>query len=364
MRLVPWRYLIRGTACGLHELSLGHFQQNFFQSGLPVVLKHPENIAHSLAPNYEALKPFSGSSEPSGLRLWKRNAALAKDEVACNSPQPFQQHWDLAFGGNRNTLSPFEVGVSPREEPGLKDFLSWLSAGLPVVPQEEGVASQMREQGVHLEKLLSTELLSRIPGSAVIRFDGSISLFELAVVYNEIALHSGGQPVSNFYVAQLPIADLPPELQKALSPPQVVLKAGKGDVYGASLWMGLTPTKTSWHRDPNPNILSQTTGSKIIRMLPPGLGERLFHDVHTRLGRLNFSSRIRGMELLDGPEASALDDAVWGPGADQMPEMVEAKLHEDESLFIPQGWWHSVKSFGQDTGTYGLLNVSVNYWFR
>ncbi|TLS23985.1 hypothetical protein PpBr36_08724 [Pyricularia pennisetigena] len=368
MKPVPWRHLIRGAALDTNEISLSHFQQHFFQTGLPVVLKNPLPIspgnARSLAPDYEALRPIDGLPANSGLRLWKQNTILTKDKSEYSCHQPLWQCWDTAFGGNHHTSCPFEIGISRREQPGLADFLLWLRARLPNIPRDGTADHQLGDQDIQLENLLSAELRNCTPGSSMIRFEGPISLFKLAVMYNHASLSSGGQPLANFYVAQLPIVDLPPNLQTALAPPRVVLEAGKGDVYGGSLWMGLTPTKTSWHRDPNPNILSQSVGSKVVRMMPPRPGERVFHDVQSRLGAITSNSRIRGMELLDGPEATALDDAVWGPDADRMPEMVEATLDPDESLFIPQGWWHSVKSFNPGAAFSGLLNVSVNYWFR
>ncbi|TLD28914.1 hypothetical protein PspLS_03878 [Pyricularia sp. CBS 133598] len=369
MKQVPWRYLIRGAALDTNEISLSHFQQTFFQPGLPVVLKNilplsPADDARSLAPDYEVLRPTNNLSKHSGLRLWKHNTILTKDKVEYPCHQPLWQCWDTTFGGNHHTSCPFEIGVSSREQAGLADFLLWLRSKLPNTPLDDNINHRLGEQGIQLERILSAELGSSAPGSSMIRFEGPISLFKLAVMYNYTSLSSGGQPLANFYVAQLPIADLPQNLQTALAPSHVVLKAGKGDVYGASLWMGLTPTKTSWHRDPNPNILSQSVGSKVVRMMPPRLGECVFHDVHSRLGTRTFNSRFRGMELLDGPEATALDDAVWGPDADRMPEMVEATMNPDESLFIPQGWWHSVKSFNPGATLNGLLNVSVNYWFR
>ncbi|KAI6382870.1 hypothetical protein MCOR25_000386 [Pyricularia grisea] len=369
MKPVTWRHLIRGAALDINEISLGYFQQNFFQPGLPVVLKNPLSTsladnARSLAPDYEALRPTKGLSKNSGLRLWQQNTIITKEKVEYSCHQPLAKYWDTVFGGDHHTLCPFEIDVSPREQPGLAGFLMWIRARLPNIPRDDNVDHQPCEQDKQLESLLSAELCNCTPGSSMIRFEGPISLFKLAVMYNHAALSSGGQPLANFYVAQLPIVDLPSNLQAALAPPHLVLKAGKGDVYGGSLWMGLTPTKTSWHRDPNPNILSQSVGSKVVRMMPPRPGERVFHEVHSRLGSRSSNSRFRGMELLDGPEATALDEAVWGPDADRMPEMIEARLNPDESIFIPQGWWHSVKSFNSGAALSGLLNVSVNYWFR
>lgn len=88
-----------------------------------------------------------------------------------------------------------------------------------------------------------------------------------------------------------------------------------------------------------------------------GLG--LFYNIQKRLGQ-NASASIRGVEMMDGPEFNLLEKAVWD---DQEVEKSRLQVYETlvqagDSLFIPKGWWHSVKSSGDD------LNVSVNWWFR
>ena len=59
-----------------------------------------------------------------------------------------------------------------------------------------------------------------------------------------------------------------------------------------------------------------------------------------------------------GTEKAALDEAVWGELAPE--DIKEAKLDAGDALFIPLGWWHSVKSAHNE----GRLNGSVNWWFR
>ncbi|KAH7375280.1 hypothetical protein B0T11DRAFT_303511 [Plectosphaerella cucumerina] len=163
--------------------------------------------------------------------------------------------------------------------------------------------------------------------------------------------------LTQLYIAQSQISDLPALLQDDLSTPRLVREVGKGDVYSSSIWIGLEPTFTSLHRDPNPNLFLQLLNGKTVRLMPPRIGEQLYREVQTRLGRAG-SSRIRGLEMMDGPERVMLSAAVWG--SDAPSDCVEAELDAGDALFIPKGWWHSVKSTHRD----GRLNASANWWFR
>ena len=181
---------------------------------------------------------------------------------------------------------------------------------------------------------------------------------ELALLLSALKFNQGSDiPLTQLYIAQSPIGDLPERLQADLPTPDLVRLAGKGDIYGSSIWLGLEPTYTPWHRDPNPNLLCQLCGTKTIRMLPPGPGEDLFRRVQRHLGRQG-NSRIRGMNMMDGKERNALYEALWGSN---IPEDTwEVTLGSGQGLFIPLGWWHTVKSRSTD----GRLNGSVNWWFR
>lgn len=160
------------------------------------------------------------------------------------------------------------------------------------------------------------------------------------------------------YIAQLPINELSSELQLDLEAPELLRGSGRPcDVYNTSIWLGLEPTYTPFHRDPNPNLFMQVVGQKTLRLLPPGQGGQVFTQVQNAIGSAS-NSRIRGAEMMEGPERVALHDAVWGDDAPQ--EVVETTLGPHDCLFIPKGWWHSVKSARGD----GHLNASVNWWFR
>jgi hypothetical protein len=172
---------------------------------------------------------------------------------------------------------------------------------------------------------------------------------------------------SSIYLAQCDLSALSELLQADVPLPKLLQTSSsgaKGDIYASSLWLGRPPTYTPLHRDPNPNLFIQLAGRKTIRLLPPEVGDRLYHDLITRLspGTASFSSRIRGEEMMAGREKKALHDAVWDE-SDGYGELVrtygfETTLGLGETLFTPKGWWHSVKGVGEG------VTASVNWWFR
>lgn len=214
----------------------------------------------------------------------------------------------------------------------------------------------------------------------LLRFYAPLALFSAALKFNhQIDPKSNPEPNSplvthnplrSLYVAQAPISDLPDKLQKDLPTPNIIKQAGKGDVYDSSIWLGLEPTYTPLHRDPNPNIFVQLCSTKAVRLLPPASGDRVFQRVQQSLGKSSGNSRIRGVEMMEGQERQAFYEAIWkvesggpvsNPG-DGMPSLKiqEAILEPGDALYIPKGWWHSVRSLFSD----GRLNGSVNWWFR
>lgn len=162
------------------------------------------------------------------------------------------------------------------------------------------------------------------------------------------------------YLAQCQLQDLPSSLRQDLPTPGIV-HAGKGDVYDANLWMGLPPTYTPLHRDPNPNLFIQLSGRKIVRLYPPDVGVSIFTQVHQKLRTRGFTS-IRGEEMMHGEERKLLEEEVWNSAEGQKEgwdsHCQVATLDAGEALFIPLGWWHSIKGIGS------AINTSVNFWFR
>ncbi|TKA81448.1 hypothetical protein B0A49_00291 [Cryomyces minteri] len=169
-------------------------------------------------------------------------------------------------------------------------------------------------------------------------------------------------PAGRLYLAQAQVSDLPSPLRADLPTPALVTLAGKGDVYDANVWIGLAPTYTPLHRDPNPNLFVQLAGRKTVRLFTPDVGADVFRSVQARIGAAGGgggSASTRGAEMMQGAERRILEAEVWGSGEWEEGRAgagLEAHLEAGDGLFIPKGWWHSIKGVGEGvTGSVGLV---------
>lgn len=152
---------------------------------------------------------------------------------------------------------------------------------------------------------------------------------------------------NRLYVAQTSLSTLPPKLRNDLPTPDIVAQAGRGDVYDASIWMGIPPTYTPLHRDPNPNLFIQLAGRKTIRLLPPGDGRNAFAKIQESIGKES-SAAFRGEEMMIGEERTRLENVIWNDDlrGSQDTSGFETHVARGDGIFIPKGWWHSVKGVG------------------
>ncbi|KAL4809164.1 Clavaminate synthase-like protein [Aspergillus unguis] len=174
---------------------------------------------------------------------------------------------------------------------------------------------------------------------------------------------SSSQIQSRLYLAQCQLLDLPQALRDDFPTPTIVAKAGKGDVYDTNVWIGHPPTYTPLHRDPNPNLFVQLAGRKTVRLLAPQNGQTVFSYVRGQLGQSGSreAAAFRGEEMMQGRERALLEQAVWDDAVrndTQTKEGFEAQMEAGDGLFIPKGWWHSIKGTGES------VTASVNWWFR
>lgn len=182
-----------------------------------------------------------------------------------------------------------------------------------------------------------------------IRSPAPLALF-LEWMHRASASLQGSGPQERFYLAQASVDDLPQELRDDLPVPPLVTSAGRGDVYAVNLWIGLPPTYTPLHCDPNPNLFVQLVGTKEVRLLDPVAGLRTFANVQARLGGLDkVAEKHLGHELMKGLGKDLHKAQIW---TDPVPlghgEVIyEAQLEGGDALFIPNGWWHSIKGSGE-----------------
>jgi hypothetical protein len=191
------------------------------------------------------------------------------------------------------------------------------------------------------------------------RFNAPLQLFleasKLHWSQSDSTAQQPDYPVESLYIAQAQIQDLPPQLQNDLPVPSIVSKAGKGDIYDSNIWLGIPPTYTPLHKDPNPNLFLQIASDKVVRLFTPAVGSAIFRDAQQKIGSQG-SAAFRGDEMMEGPERVVLDDAVWN--CPEGTEGYEVTVKAGDALFIPKGWWHSIKSIGTD------VTASANWWFR
>lgn len=187
---------------------------------------------------------------------------------------------------------------------------------------------------------------TRLPGKAHnVTFHRAKAPLSIFLTWAKIA---NVDAVERFYLAQASVSTLPGELRRDLPTPSLVAHAGKGDVYDTNIWMGVPPTYTPLHRDPNPNLLVQLAGRKAVRLLTPDDGRRIYAEVQESIGSMG-SAAFRGDEMMKGDEKALLEARVWDDsGQHGSADAVgfEARLGCGDGLFIPQGWWHSVKGIG------------------
>lgn len=174
---------------------------------------------------------------------------------------------------------------------------------------------------------------------------------------------------TRLYLAQCQLLDLPQVLRDDFPIPNLVARAGRGDVYDTNVWIGHPPTYTPLHRDPNPNLFVQLAGRKVVRLLAPDDGQVVFASVRRRLGKSGDrgAAVFRGEDMMQGQERVLLEQTVWGDSGlkvvnyTSIQEGYEAYLDAGDGMFIPKGWWHSIKGVGEGvTASVSVHSFSLN----
>ena len=93
--------------------------------------------------------------------------------------------------------------------------------------------------------------------------------------------------------------------------------------------------------------------------MDPSAGQRVFARVQTSLGEAA-SAKFRGEEMMQGREREVLEKEVWGDGGEFEggSHGFEAHLEAGDAVFIPNGWWHSIKGTGEGVTASVRLHAS------
>jgi len=105
-----------------------------------------------------------------------------------------------------------------------------------------------------------------------------------------------------------------------------------------------SPVTSSLHYDPYHNLLCVVTGQKIVRLLPPSAMKYL-HNVAS----IYAESTNHADDDLFHPERK---DELENESNSQLIEFI---LNPGDALYLPEGWWHQIKS---TAGT-----MAVNFWW-
>jgi hypothetical protein len=89
------------------------------------------------------------------------------------------------------------------------------------------------------------------------------------------------------------------------------------------------------------------------------LGRSIFAKVQEKIGG-SASDVMRGEEMMQGAEKKVLESEIWDDEhvREHNGAIWQAELNAGDGLFIPKGWWHSVKGVGSG------MTGSANWWFR
>ena len=109
------------------------------------------------------------------------------------------------------------------------------------------------------------------------------------------------------------------------------------DIDSLNLWLSTKPTISDWHYDSYDNFLCMLSGTKEIRLISPCLADKTLSRQH-----------------ITEPYYNQAKEKFHSKNTKE----IKCLLKPNEILFIPQGWYHHIKSQGD-----GLI-IGLSVWFN
>lgn len=149
-------------------------------------------------------------------------------------------------------------------------------------------------------------------------------------------------PNIKHYLMQKPIYKDFPELSQDFAKP---IWQSDEKKYEVNLWFGEAGNATPLHYDPTHNFLVQIYGRKYIRLFSPSDTKYLYQHNRETDGAFHLS-QIKDIDKIDVQYHPKFKYAT----------AFEAILSPGNTLYIPPGWWHDVRSLDPA--------ISLSFWWK
>lgn len=158
-------------------------------------------------------------------------------------------------------------------------------------------------------------------------------------------IYCNNNPNIKHYLSQKSLYTEFPELTQDIGMPPWKDTNTAHSEYSINLWFGEAGNATPLHYDVSHNFLIQIHGRKRIRLFAPSDTQYLYRHITQSRGP-RYLSQIPDIDNLDDEKYPKLRHAM----------AYEGILHPKETLFIPSGWWHDIRSLDHA--------ISINFWWK